>query len=743
MQDNKGPHSVVTGGGTEAFVTFAQGRLKVFNSAKNFGFISPIFRNEDSEGPPLKMSSDDGLWFFGNHNLAAKTQPGVVLSFEVWENSEGKPQARGVQLATEQATVTSTEVGVVDSGKGHQIKRHQNEPRVIYPSVYISDVPVEFTEDTLRELHKNLGLNPDTIMGLKFLPFTEVSLGVASNEAKQVAPVTGSVILRYINEEAANAACDRLKGHPIRTSTGVTKYLGARHAAPAKWMMERKVQEDEDKRATVRQGEAMGQKVRGMVARVSAAGYGVIKSHEWGEVMWRQYELPTNLRSLQFADPQRFAQEVQSRPDYKRLKDMEGKEVEAELYRLPDGQLRASYVRPLDSPESLTDRGQTPPPPPRPPSQLANEAYREKTANVVCVHPVPPQWTDVELRERFEWYGNLEEVAIERRVVNENNRRRGQSQRDSNPALSVGVLRFREARSAEEVIRTEHGGSLERNGSPVVVEAGQSKRSVGWCDGVVMRYLTGQGLGLLRSSQVEGDVHFEAPTETRMAGLDLQGMRIDAKVEYGSDGSPQAKEVRMKPELADMDGHRRGGKGHKGQMPDGSSMMPMGKGGMLPGGMPPLDSGGGTPGWGPNDPWYKTQPCPYHRQGMCQMGQNCYFAHAPEELRPAPEAMMMNHFARMMGQQVPKKKKDKDKKIKAQSSGDRDRKRSRKTDGARSDDSEASYRGLHSRAVSRSNRDMQSGSPRRAHTPGRSGHTDSSMAGARKRHRIELDDADF
>merc|ERR1719510_555578 len=101
--------------------------------------------------------------------------------------------------------------------------------------------------------------------------------------------------------------------------------------------------------------------------------------------------------------------------------------------------------------------------------------------------------------------------------------------------------------------------------------------------------------------------------------------------------------------------------------------MALGKGGMPgmpPGGAgPPWDSGGA--GWGPNDPWYKTQPCPYHRQGMCQMGQNCYFAHAPEELRPAPEAMMMNHFAHMMGQQVPKQKKDKDKKIK--SAGDRDR----------------------------------------------------------------------
>lgn len=32
----------------------------------------------------------------------------------------------------------------------------------------------------IRKLHRQLGLNPDTIMGLKFLPFTEVSLGAGN-----------------------------------------------------------------------------------------------------------------------------------------------------------------------------------------------------------------------------------------------------------------------------------------------------------------------------------------------------------------------------------------------------------------------------------------------------------------------------------------------------------------------------------------------------------------------------------
>merc|ERR1719329_602406 len=122
------------------------------------------------------------------------------------------------------------------------------------------------------------------------------------------------------------------------------------HAAPAKWMVDRKDVDQDVKK----QGEVLLERIRGVVARVSAAGYGVIKNHNWGEVMWRQYELPTNLRSMQFANADRFQKEVQSRADYQRLKDMEGKDVEADLHRLADGQLRASKVK-LVAP-TLSDR---------------------------------------------------------------------------------------------------------------------------------------------------------------------------------------------------------------------------------------------------------------------------------------------------------------------------------------------------------------------------------------------------
>merc|ERR1719293_397115 len=115
-------------------------------------------------------------------------------------------------------------------------------------------------------------------MGLKFLPFTEVSLGGNKGKAQ---PLTGSVILRYLNEEAANAAVERLKGHPIQTSAGESKHLGAKHATPPKWVVQRKQQEEEEKKYTQSKGESIMQKVTGYVVRVSMAGYGVIKSAEW------------------------------------------------------------------------------------------------------------------------------------------------------------------------------------------------------------------------------------------------------------------------------------------------------------------------------------------------------------------------------------------------------------------------------------------------------------------------------
>eukprot|EP00927_Polykrikos_kofoidii_P064840 TRINITY_DN6056_c0_g2_i1.p1 TRINITY_DN6056_c0_g2~~TRINITY_DN6056_c0_g2_i1.p1 ORF type:complete len:1000 (-),score=203.81 TRINITY_DN6056_c0_g2_i1:123-2696(-) len=584
-------------------------------------------------------------------------------------------------------------VAPVDQRVTAPVKRHVNEPRLIFPSVYISDVPVEYTEHTLRELHRKLCLNPDMITGVKFLPFTEVSLG-GPPEGKVAAPVTGAVILRYQNEEAANAAVDRLRGHPIRTSSGVTKYLGARHAAPAKWMMERKCQEVETQ--AVSPVDSFQQKFRGVVVRVSAAGFGVIKNPELGEVMWRQYELPTNLRSLQVADPQKFRQEAKSRTEFRRLKEMEGREVEAELHKMQDGQVRASHVKLVSSSRfsSVPPHQQGPPPsrasqafPLATETPVAAKAQRHPNGTV-CVRPVPAQWSDAELWERFEWYGGLVEASVARRVRDD--AATGVPPADGHPVWTLGVLRFDDVKCAEEVIRHETGGSLDGEGS-VLVEAGQPIRPVGWVEGIVTTYLAEYGVGVLQSLQLNGEVHFEAPAETRTAGRDMRGLHVDAMVEYGGDGVAQAKEVRIKAEQpppeatspANEAGENRSRKrssrrhGNEDAMQmqvQGMMALGMGMQGMQPwGGMLGGPSMAGMMG-GPTDPYYKTQPCPYLRMNACTMGCGCYFAHSPEELRPAPEAMMMNHFIGMMGtgSKKEKKKDKKERKEKKERREDRD-----------------------------------------------------------------------
>merc|ERR1711879_736490 len=115
-------------------------------------------------------------------------------------------------------------------------------------------------------------------------------------------------------------------------------------------------------------------------------------------------------------------------------------------------------------------------------------------------------------------------------------------------------------------------------------------------------------------------------------------MMLEGKVQYMSDGNPEAREVRIRGP-ADKRRREEGGedrprKKAKGEKDEFSA-------------------------YAASDPYYKTQPCPYIKQGHCSVGKSCYFAHSPKELRKAPEAMMMDQFAKMMGKKAKKDKKAK------------------------------------------------------------------------------------
>eukprot|EP00421_Protoceratium_reticulatum_P044241 CAMPEP_0168438592 /NCGR_PEP_ID=MMETSP0228-20121227/42039_1 /TAXON_ID=133427 /ORGANISM="Protoceratium reticulatum, Strain CCCM 535 (=CCMP 1889)" /LENGTH=459 /DNA_ID=CAMNT_0008452861 /DNA_START=1 /DNA_END=1376 /DNA_ORIENTATION=+ len=87
------------------------------------------------------------------------------------------------------------------------------------PSVYVSEVPAEFTEPNMYAFHSSLGLG--NLAGIKFLP-------------RKISGLTGSVMLRYSSQAAAQAAMQRLNGHPVNLSSGAVKYLVAKLADPPK-----------------------------------------------------------------------------------------------------------------------------------------------------------------------------------------------------------------------------------------------------------------------------------------------------------------------------------------------------------------------------------------------------------------------------------------------------------------------------------------------------------------------------
>eukprot|EP00930_Biecheleria_cincta_P003227 TRINITY_DN104161_c0_g1_i1.p1 TRINITY_DN104161_c0_g1~~TRINITY_DN104161_c0_g1_i1.p1 ORF type:complete len:561 (-),score=99.54 TRINITY_DN104161_c0_g1_i1:6-1688(-) len=97
----------------------------------------------------------------------------------------------------------------------------------VFPSVYLVDIPAEYTQQHVHELHIGVGLDVTKIVSLKFLP------------AKGPSSETCSYIVRYRDEESAQAAIKALQNFHVLTRSGAKKWLGARMARPANWMLER------------------------------------------------------------------------------------------------------------------------------------------------------------------------------------------------------------------------------------------------------------------------------------------------------------------------------------------------------------------------------------------------------------------------------------------------------------------------------------------------------------------------
>jgi len=373
-------------------------------------------------------------------------------------------------------------------------------------------------------------------------------------------------------------------------------------------------------------------------------------------VMFRHYEIPPHLQAVQHSDPKTFEEQIQYREDYRRLRQLEGKEVEADLVRLQGDLLRATNVRLLPSvagasgvPGSSAGTDGT-----AKADGSGGESAKE-AGFIVRVYPLPYDWGNSELCEHFGRYGNVE-CLVEKRVTSSCSGGRNDSAgkvrppNDKAPSWALGALKFEDALRAELVVQTENGamlGSREEDKRSATVEIGAPRRSMGRCEGVVMTYLQASCLGIMRSSQVEGDIHFEASKELRESGQNLQGLRVEGLVDFGCDGRPQAKDVRVRLDEPEASSSAAGGqeeeqptsrkkKKSKHDTP-GMPGMPLG----MPPGMPPGMLMGMPMGLRPR---------------MMPMG-GLPFGMPPPFM--AAQAMMMNHLTQMGMKAMKKQKKDK------------------------------------------------------------------------------------
>eukprot|EP00971_Amphidinium_carterae_P005158 102915-Amphidinium_carterae.1 len=84
-------------------------------------------------------------------------------------------------------------------------------------AVLLSDVPIDYDESSLKELHNAAGIDSDKLLEIKFL---------LTNEAQG----TRTCMVKYSENECAQLAVEALHGVPVLTQNGEEKMLGARIA---------------------------------------------------------------------------------------------------------------------------------------------------------------------------------------------------------------------------------------------------------------------------------------------------------------------------------------------------------------------------------------------------------------------------------------------------------------------------------------------------------------------------------
>jgi len=126
----------------------------------------------------------------------------------------------GQQVADEHDVIHELKTTIRDFKEGMTIAE-QN----LLPSVYISDLPVDYKEREIRQLHASLCYDTSRLVSVKILL------------SKDPTRCTTCAIGRYIDEQAAEDAIWTLKGHEVSLSNNQKRHIGARMAKAASWMV--------------------------------------------------------------------------------------------------------------------------------------------------------------------------------------------------------------------------------------------------------------------------------------------------------------------------------------------------------------------------------------------------------------------------------------------------------------------------------------------------------------------------
>eukprot|EP00931_Biecheleriopsis_adriatica_P015152 TRINITY_DN11748_c0_g1_i2.p1 TRINITY_DN11748_c0_g1~~TRINITY_DN11748_c0_g1_i2.p1 ORF type:complete len:728 (-),score=152.85 TRINITY_DN11748_c0_g1_i2:35-2218(-) len=109
-------------------------------------------------------------------------------------------------------------------------------PKVVYTQAFISDIPVEFGEKELCDLHTECGIaEEDFPISCKFLP------------SKDQTGETCAVIARYREDAVLQRVILKMSGHPVTTRSGRVKTVGISKAKPAAWMIKAGLAKEHEK----------------------------------------------------------------------------------------------------------------------------------------------------------------------------------------------------------------------------------------------------------------------------------------------------------------------------------------------------------------------------------------------------------------------------------------------------------------------------------------------------------------